>query len=304
MCLLAIILLFTSYYWLTIGYLLWYAYDLRVEKIHSRGGRRSEWVRHHRIHHLFRDYFPIHLIKTAELDPNKNYIMGTHPHGIIGCSIFCNFASEATGFSTVFPGIKPHLLTLRANFYWPVLRAYTLWMGICDVSKESIEHITTKQGTGNAAVIVVGGAQEALEARPENYVLTLKRRQGFVRMALKTGSSLVPVFSFGENDLYYQPNNPQGSTLRKFQETFKRVFGFTPPLFYGRGVFNYSFGVLPRRKPCYTIVGSPIELEKDPNPSQEVVDKYHALYMEQLSDLFDEHKEKYGVDKNVKLTFT
>ena len=50
-------------------------------------------------------------------------------------------------------------------------------------------------------------------------------------------------------------------------------------------------------------VGSPIEVEQDPNPSQEVVDKYHALYMEQLSDLFDQHKENYGVSKDVKLTF-
>ena len=129
MSILAIVLLFTSYFWLTLGYMLWYVYDLKVQKVPTRGGRRSEWLRNHKVHHYFRDYFPINLVKTAELDPNKNYIIGTHPHGIIGCTIFCNFASEATGFSKTFPGIKPHTLTLRANFLWPVLRAYTLWMG-------------------------------------------------------------------------------------------------------------------------------------------------------------------------------
>ena len=55
------------------------------------------------------------------------------------------------------------------------------------MSKESIEWITTKQGKGNAAIIVVGGAEEALEAHPNNYRLTLKNRKGFIRMALKTG---------------------------------------------------------------------------------------------------------------------
>ena len=66
-------------------------------------------------------------------------------------------------------------------------------------------------------------------------------------------ASLVPVFSFGENDLYYQANNPQGSLLRRFQEFFKEHIGFSPPLFYGRGIFNYTFGLLPLRKPIHTI---------------------------------------------------
>lgn len=59
--------------------------------------------------------------------------------------------------------------------------------GVCDVSKESIEWILTKQGKGNAAVIVVGGAEEALQARPGNYDITLKNRKGFVKMAIRTG---------------------------------------------------------------------------------------------------------------------
>ncbi len=55
------------------------------------------------------------------------------------------------------------------------------------MSKESIEWILTKQGTGNAAIIVIGGAEEALEARPGNYKLKLAMRKGFVKMAIKTG---------------------------------------------------------------------------------------------------------------------
>ena len=70
-------------------------------------------------------------------------------------------------------------------------------------------------------------------------------------------ASLVPVFSFGENDLYNQAENPVGSKLRKFQETFKKIAGFSPPIFYGRGVFNYTFGFLPHRRPINT-VGKPL----------------------------------------------
>ena len=66
-------------------------------------------------------------------------------------------------------------------------------------------------------------------------------------------ASLVPVFCFGENDLFCQAENPKGSSLRNFQERFKNIFGFSPPLFYGRGVFNYTFGILPFRRPIQTI---------------------------------------------------
>ena len=44
------------------------------------------------------------LVKTADLDPDKSYLFGFHPHGVISLSAFCTFATEALGFSKVFPG--------------------------------------------------------------------------------------------------------------------------------------------------------------------------------------------------------
>lgn len=35
--------------------------------------------------------------------------------------------------------------------------------------------------------IIVGGAQEALDARPGSYTLLLKNRKGFVRVAIEHG---------------------------------------------------------------------------------------------------------------------
>lgn len=66
-------------------------------------------------------------------------------------------------------------------------------------------------------------------------------------------ASLVPVFSFGENDLYNQAENPEGSMLRKMQEKVKSIFGISPPMFYGRGVLNYNFGLIPHRIPINTV---------------------------------------------------
>ena len=119
-------LLFTRFYWLTLIYIAWYVYDFDKPQT---GGRRWHWVRRWCVWNHYRDYFPIRLIKTSDLDPGRNYIFGYHPHGIMGDGAFGSFATEATGFSELFPGIRPMLLTLRTQFLFPFTREYLMATG-------------------------------------------------------------------------------------------------------------------------------------------------------------------------------
>ena len=50
-------------------------------------------------------------------------------------------------------------------------------------------------------------------------------------------------------------------------------------------------------------VGKPIEVPKVGEPDDETLEKYHNMYMEELSRLFDEHKTKYGVSQDKTLNF-
>ena len=77
--------------------------------------------------------------------------------------------------------------------------------GVASVSKGSCHNILS-QGPGNAITIVVGGAAESLSAHPGTADLTLKKRFGFIKMAIRAGADLVPVFSFGENDVSSAPS--------------------------------------------------------------------------------------------------
>lgn len=244
------------------------------------------------------DYFPMYLIKTADLDPKDNYIFAYHPHGIMGLGALGTFCGEATGFSEKFPGIRPHLLSLTMNFRFPFTRDFSMAFGACSVDKDSIDYILQKMGPGHSAAIVIGGAAESLEARPDNFKLTLKERKGFVKVALRSGASLVPVFSFGENDVYDQVSNPHGSALRQWQTKMKDLMGFAPPLFHGRGVFQYTFGLLPHRRPIHTVVGAPIKVDKVKSPSPEEIEKFHLLYIKALKELFEKHKNNYGISED------
>ena len=79
----------------------------------SKGGRRSLMFRELKSWEYFRDYFPARLVRTRRLDVKKNYIFGYHPHGIMCAGAWLHFGTEGTGFSRLFPGIKPHLLTMK-----------------------------------------------------------------------------------------------------------------------------------------------------------------------------------------------
>jgi len=259
-------------------------------------GRRFEWLRTSRIFHYMRDYFPVNLVKTADLDPSKNYIFGYHPHGIISVGAFINIATEATNWSGNFPGIKASLLTLGVQFSCPFWREVLLALGVADVSAKSCLNLL-KQGKGSSICIVVGGAQESLASKPGTADLTLKERKGFVKIALTTGSSLVPVFSFGENDLWDQVDNSEGSLVRKVQDLMKKYITFTLPLIQGRGFFQYNFGLLPFRRAIHTVIGAPIDIPKIENPTIDQIDKYHQAYLTALKALYDAHKDVYHKDR-------
>lgn len=77
---------------------------------------------------------PPQLVKTAELPPDRNYVLGSHPHGIIAVGTVCNFATEGTGLSQVFPGLRFSLAVLNCLLYLPGHREYFLSCGEFELS--------------------------------------------------------------------------------------------------------------------------------------------------------------------------
>lgn len=107
------------------------------------------------------------------------------------------------------------------------------------------------------------------------------------------------------------------------------------PLFHARGVFQYSFGLMPYRKPINTVgttttfthrvsgdigvlarvsiranlplsvllVGKPISVVQTPSPSSEDIHSLHQIYLQSLTELFEQHKHKYGLEEHQHLTF-
>jgi len=257
------------------------------------GGRPKVWFRQSRFWRYFAEYYPASFIKESELPADRPYVFGYHPHGIIGMGAMATFATDATGFSKAFPGIKPHLLTLETNFRIPLYRDILLLLGVCSVSKESCANIL-KEGSGAAITIVVGGAAESLSAHPGTADLTLRKRLGFIKVAIRQGADLVPVFSFGENDIYEQMPNEKGTIVFNLQKKFQGVFGWTLPLFHGRGLLNYNLGLLPYRRRIVSVIGRPIHVNQSDQPSMDEVRRVQKLYIAELERIWNTYKDEFA----------
>ncbi|CAG8648100.1 17615_t:CDS:2 [Dentiscutata erythropus] len=281
---------------LIIPYLLFILFDIAPEN----GGRRFEFARRAKYWRYYADYYPIKLIKRVDLDPSKNYIFGYHPHGVISVGGWIAFATESTGFSKLFPNITCRMLTLTSNFNIPLYRDYLMAHGLASVSRQSCMNIL-KKGPGHSIMIVIGGAGESLSARPGVNDLILKRRMGFLKIAIVSGASLCPVFAFGETDIWDQADNPEGSALWKFQKFVQKSIGWTMPLFHGRGLFNYNFGILPHRRPIVTIVGKPIDVVQIDNPTEEDLLEVQKKYIAGLYEIWDQYKDVYAKNRKREL---
>lgn len=112
--------------------------------------------------------------------------------------------TDGTGFCANFPGLRQHLATLDMHFKQPFRRELIAAFGAIGSSFRALRWVLERPEGGQAVGLAVGGAEEALEAHPDSFKLCLERRRGFIRLALCTGCSLVPVYSFGETGTYSQ----------------------------------------------------------------------------------------------------
>eukprot|EP00298_Acanthocystis_sp_HF-20_P003229 c13591_g1_i1.p1 GENE.c13591_g1_i1~~c13591_g1_i1.p1 ORF type:complete len:342 (+),score=144.06 c13591_g1_i1:35-1060(+) len=295
-----VVTLFLLFFPLTFILAVAYIIFIFLDKSHTNGSRKP-WLRKYKIWEDFLNYFPIKLVKTAELDPKNKYVIGYHPHGIISFGAFGSFAGCAT-FSKLFPNIDVHLLTLPINFKIPFSREILLSLGLCDSNEKTCQNILAR-GPGSAIVLVVGGAQESLHAHPGENTVVLKPRKGFIRQAIQAGAHLVPCYGFGENDVYNTHSFPDHSLMHKIQMFCKKKLSFTIPVFSGRGMFLRGVPLyLPFRKPVTVVIGAPIPVPKvDPSidlkkseEGKKIVDELHEKYVKALNDLFNAHKKKSG----------
>ncbi|TPX60658.1 hypothetical protein CcCBS67573_g08980 [Chytriomyces confervae] len=284
-------------------YCVW-AYGIEAD-IHNKGGWGKAnkpangpgmWFSNLSIWHHFRHYFKAHLVKTADLPSDRNYILGCHPHGVYLLGIFANVTGNRSVFYKHYPGLHLRLATLPINFRLPGWREFFLSLGGIGVDRRSLEHVLKQKnasdptkGAGNIVTLVVGGAEEFTYMQPKTMDLVLQKRKGFAKLALTTGASLVPLISFNENDTW-KPSDSE--FLRKVNKFAKSTFHFVLPALEGYG---NPFTPFPAR--LVTVIGAPIHVEQTSQPTDEQIDALHKRYIKELTELYETYKDDFFQDR-------
>jgi 2-acylglycerol O-acyltransferase 2 len=162
--------------------------------------------------------------------------------------------------------------------------------GLISASKQNLIQTFRKKGAEGTVVLYVGGLAELFLSCHQEEKLYLLKRKGFIKLALSQGIDIVPVYLFGNTTVLSVWKTGILATLsRKLQMSLTYVWGrwYLP---------------IPRKLSLLYVTGQPLGLPHIPEPTQADIDKYHALYCDRVTALYNKYREKVPEYKHKKLT--
>lgn len=220
------------------------------------------------------------VFEGGEVPPAEHMqtFFAVHPHGA-----FC------IGWAMLFTCPAMHRVRFcfaPALFASPFFRLFSRCVGNPGSAARPVMNSYLKAGEDVA--LPPGGFEEATLTSTAQDRVFIKKRYGFVRLCLKYGVAIRPVYAFGEGSLF---NNIQG--LWNTRLALNR-FGLPTILVWGR----WFFPLLPKKKKLFIVVGRTIVLPRIENPTKEEVALWHNKYIAELRRIYDDYKEEaYGPEK-------
>ncbi|KAH7437399.1 hypothetical protein KP509_05G069500 [Ceratopteris richardii] len=223
-------------------------------------------------------HFPITLVveDSDAFDPKQAYVFAVEPHSV--------FPVGVLGFSNFTKAL--HLQKIKgfgssAIFFTPFMRHIWTWLDVTPISRNNVLGALSE---GYSCLLIPGGVREMLYMEHDREVVFLKKRLGFIRIAIEMGAPLVPCFIFGQTRVY-KWWKPKG----KLYNHMSRALRFAPLVFWG------MFGTpIPFPQPLYVAVGKPIEIRQNKQPTEEEVLEVQSLFISAMQQLHERHKADAG----------
>lgn len=233
------------------------------------------------------NYFAIEMVTNSvvPIDKKEQAILAVSPHGIFPFSLA--FALLPQKIVDIVGEYRPVVAT--ATNLFPFVKTILSWMHSVDATRSSVDRSLSN---GDRIGIAPGGILEMFEnypkkgRKPNEECVLLESRKGFIRMAIKHGVPVIPVFCFGGSKAFKRLQFPP------FVEKISNTLRISLCILFGRWGLPVPFFT----KLLYAI-GSPIyppRLNDSECLNDTQVNVMHERYCNELRKLFETYKEDYG----------
>jgi hypothetical protein len=213
------------------------------------------------------------------------YIYMWHPHGVFASSQFLHIGSNLTGWPSPSSTSKKIKGTAFHGLLWlPFASEIFEKFGAVPTEYHAMKKVLID---GYSLSVCPGGMREMLPfaAAPADMRIILKKRRGIFKMALETGTPLVPVLSFGEHKLYECVGIPD------WIQNALEPYDMCIPIPTVRSVMKW-FGLLsnPLKDPVTTVVGEPVLVEKIESPTEKDIIELRERYIKSLKQMYKKER--------------
>lgn len=232
---------------------------------------------------LMKDYHGFRLIEEVapeELPRDKGLLYACFPHGVFPFGVALMWC-EMLRQGRLLGGLGASVL-----FRIPLLRH---GLAAIDISPATNRNLAQRlQTAGSRTFLVPGGIAEMFLNDPDREVVNLADRKGFCKHALASGAPLLPVYIFGQTQLFYTLTGRVQEMLRQLSRRLR--VSLIP--FVGR---SWLSPFVPLQEPLTCVVGRPINVGAAPidAPTAAQVDALHAQFCAELRRLFEQHKHRH-----------
>lgn len=213
--------------------------------------------------------------EVQKLIEERPVIFSIQPHGVF------SFGGASAGVEWANRWWHPKQIptsVASSVLHTPLVKHVVGLFGVVDASTKSLTSWLSK---GKSVVLYIGGIAELFLVSQDEEKLFAAKRKGFIKLALRTGSEVVPVYFMGNTSVL---SVLTGDVLRKVA----RMTGVTLTWFWG-----YKGTLIPRPNKILGVLGRPLGIPKEPiaEPTQEQIDAFHKKYLEEVRRLFDSYKQ-------------
>eukprot|EP00877_Chromochloris_zofingiensis_P004273 jgi/Chrzof1/13847/Cz08g14220.t1_DGAT2A[v5.2] len=145
----------------------------------------------------WRRYFQFSIAFDCPIDLKGKYIFAEFPHGVFPLSQ--HLAITLT--DKVWPGMDIYSIAASSIFRVPMWRHVMSWIGARPATARNFKKLLKRGSVG----LVPGGIAEMYILEEHAETVKIKDRKGFVRIAVEKGVPIVPVYHFGNSQLFRVP---------------------------------------------------------------------------------------------------